>query len=310
MTEKIAAEQVRSGSFCDEALAQARKTAEAWREAMPVSGLALERGLSWLAQAQVLRLDNPLIPSGAAQERKVATLNEYGWGLDVPWPVTAVEYEHGGVYDVTQDYTRALSTRRIALCVTIAAANHEDGQSSQAGAAGDDWGSLLIWPISYFDEKREWEFAPGVVIVPRAQGHLHMALAANAYLAVAHRLEQRLRRLTGGAASADEPMTVIYQEMFPELCVKLGPDHAKRMIRESSMDPLWVVLGCFSAMGCDNVVIDKHDRTLHVLKRSPQAEGKSHRLRLPLDPFRGRRTNTWRGRGMWTQQLSRGVGSA
>lgn len=53
-----------------------------------------------------------------------------------------------------------------------------------------------------------------------------------------------------------------YQPMMPELCAKLGEEHAEKMIRESSLDALWVVLGTFGAMSCTNVFIRQESRRL------------------------------------------------
>lgn len=282
-------------SFTDQALEQCRKTLVVYEDAMPLSGKALTLGLKWLEQAQRLRLEVPLIPDGT-EERKVASLKEYGFGMDSPWPITAIEYEHGGVYDVRQDYTRALCTRRIALCVNIpdsvapmSIAADENGQT-----VDQSMGSLLVWPISYFDEKKEWEFSPGVVLVPRAQGEREMALAENHLLALAHFAESRIRRVFGGAAiDGDAPMVVRYQDMMPELCQKLGEVHAEKMIKESSLDALWVVLGSFTAMGCKNVFMRGDERFLR--SYSPQGEASG------LDPFRGSRHLSWNGKGKWVQ---------
>lgn len=264
---------------------------------MPVSGKALSLGLGWLEEAKRLRLEVPLIPDGL-EERKVASLCEYGFGLDAPWPVTAIEYEHGGTYDVRQDYTRALCTKRIALCVSI-----PDSMAPMPAPAeqGDDlamdhsMGSLLIWPISYFDEKKEWEFSPGVVMIPRAQAEREMALAENHFLALAHKAESRIRGAFGQKNFAgNSPMVMRYQEMMPELCVKLGPDHAEKMIKESSLDALWVVLGSFTAMGCKNVFINGKNKSLTAYDNKGDPSG--------LDPFRGRRFLSWNGKGKWKQK--------
>lgn len=279
--------------FTDQALEQCRKTAMVYADAMPISGKALEQGLQWLAQAQRLRLGMPLIPHDK-EEHVIAKLSHFGYGVDAPYQVTVVEYEHGGAYDVKQDYTRALSTRRIALCVVVSDEQAPMAAHAAQGRAGH-WGSLLVWPISYFDEKREWEFSPGVVLVPRDQAHQQVAHAENPYLALSHAAESWLRRrLPGvGRQQDDTPMTVSYQPMMPELCAKLGQEHADKMIRESAMDALWVTLGAFTAMGCGNVFIDRERRSLRM--RMPSGE------RVDLDPFRGHRAMAWNGRGVWTQ---------
>lgn len=309
--------------YIEQALEQCGKTATVWNDVRPISGKALTQGIEWLSKANVLRLDVPLIPY-EAEERKIARLGEYGYGLDTPWPITAIEYEHGGAYDVTQDYTRALSTRRIALCICVSDAMTpgtsegptEGGDSGQVKGGSQSlekksngvpegetdskgWGSLVIWPISYFDEKREWEFAPGAVIIPRYQGSRQMALSANQYLALAHTAEKTLRaklsKLNPRSSIDDDeqPMVVQYQPMMPELCKELGLEHANKMIRESSMDALWVALGSFMAMGCANVFIDSQSRALTVLGKDGQRTG--------LDPFRGKRSVAWTGKGFWSQ---------
>lgn len=274
--------------FTDEAIAQCRKTQEIYEAVMPLSGKALAMGVDWLQKASRLRLATPLIPNGA-EERRVAHLADLGAGLDTPWDATVIEYEHGGVYDVAQDYTRALSTRRLALCVKIS-----NRQLGEFGEQEDDFaaGSLLVWPISYFDEKKEWEFAPGVVIVPRAQAQSELRQAANQYLALLNWIERTVLSVLG-RQQALEPMVVRYQPMMPELCEKLGEVHSEKMIRESSMDALWVALGTFSAMSCENVFYGPEEKDLvsYSRQRRPSA----------LDPFRGRRAMRWNGRQRWEQ---------
>lgn len=282
-------------SFIDQAIEQCRKTLSVYEDAMPVSGKALAMGLGWLEKAERLRLEMPLIPDGI-EERKVASIKEYGFGMDTPWEITAIEYEHGGVYDVRQDYTRALCTRRIALCVNIPDSIAPMGQAKDASESSSkqSMGSLLVWPISYFDEKKEWEFSPGVVMVPRAQGEREMALAENQYLALAHRAESAIRALVKRSVIGEEvAMVMRCQEMMPELCLKLGQEHSEKMIKESSLDALWVVMGSFTAMGCKNVFIRKIERFLTVYGDDGVASG--------LDPFRGSRKLSWNGKGKWVQ---------
>lgn len=282
--------------FTDEALAQCGKTVLAYQEAMPISGKALACGVEWLSKANRLRLDTPLIPFDT-EERLIAKVDEFGYGLDTPWPITAIEYEHGGTYDVAQDYTRALSTRRIALCVAVSDAmtpGYSDIEPTQDESQA--WGSLLIWPITYFDEKREWEFGPGVAIIPREQAEKQMALASNNLLSMVHGLEAFARKTMSRSKVAPEGqfMKVYYQPMMPELCVKLGDEHSDKMIREGSLDALWVALGTNTAMGCQNVFIEKDSRALRLI-----LDDKS---RCSLDPFRGKRKLRWDGRGVWEQE--------
>lgn len=306
--------------FTDEALEQCTKTLAVYLDAMPTSGKALEQAVSWLGKAQRIRLDTPLIPHHN-EEREIAKVGAYGYGLDVPWPITVIEYEHGGTYDVTQDYTRALSTRRIALCVQISETRipkfsdvgtfdsdvkvadtkdvFRDKREVTADGHDEEWGAVLVWPLSYFDEKKEWEFCPGVVIIPREQAKLQFALAHNQYLALAHAAESRCRKVLGGGDPSlyvDRPMSVYYQPMMPELCVKLGDEHSDKMIRESSLDALWVMLGVNTAMSCKNVYINSDSKALSVFDKNNE--------RLSLDPFRGQRRLDWTGKGFWEQGTS------
>lgn len=304
--------------FTDQALEQCKKTLVVYKDAMPISGKALEQGIEWLEKAKRIRLDTPLIPN-EIEEREIAKVGEYGYGLDLPWPITAIEYEHGGTYDVTQDYTRALATRRIALCVGISGArtpkmNDADTFDNDVGAKTkdvlakerqdqlvnpEDWGSVLVWPLTYFDEKKEWEFCPGVVIIPKDQAQLQFALAHNQYLALAHAAESKMRKILGGGDSShytDRPMSVYYQPMMPELCTKLGDEHSDKMIREGSLDALWVMLGVNTAMGCKNVYLNKESHSLSMFDKKNE--------RQSLDPFRGKRHLDWSGKGFWNQSTS------
>lgn len=273
------------------------KTVKAYEGSMPVSGKAIAAAYEWLKQAHVITLKTPLVP--ISQEQKdIATIEKYGYGLDMPWTVTAIEYEHAGTYDVKVDYTRALSTKRIALCVSI-----NESMTPHLIPSNDEdrsWGSMLVWPLTFFDEKKEWEFAPGVSIIPRYQAKHEIIHAANPLLELSIQLQQKiLRKTSKKVAVPEQPMSVSYQPMFKELCEKIGEEHAEKMIRESSLDAVWTALATFTAMGCYNVVVDKEDKTLHCISKQGQ--------RIDLDVFNGQRKLERVGLGIqpiWDQRTS------
>lgn len=274
-------------TFVDEAIMQAEKLEPTYREAMPLTGQALALGISWLKEAKRIHLEVPLIPLKTEGEEKPADLLHYGAGLDLPWECTAIEYEHGGAYDVKVDYTRALSTRRIVLCVDVGPGI----APMKDGSADNSDGSLLIWPITYFDEKREWEFCPGVALIPKKQGSGMIEEMGNEWLALARSAE----RWIGARMSRQEGklLEMRYQPMMPELFAKLGEEHSTKMMKESCMDAAWVALGSFVAMGCANVFLDSSKGLLSCEMNKG--------VRSPLDPFRGQKRLSWRGQSRWVQ---------
>lgn len=287
-------------TFVQQVIEQYEKMVPVYEDSMPITGRALSSAISWLKEAKVLRLNTPLLVSDS-KERMIAEVSEYGLGLDTPWTVTAIEYEHGGTYDIEDDKTRALCTKRIALCVQLSfdvapglkPMNEEDAK----------WGVLMVWPISYFDEKKEWEFSLGAAIIPRYQAKHEIINAENLYLVRAIELEQKIRGIFGSKAhskKASDPLSVSYQQLFIELCKKVGEEHAQKMITESSLDALWVALSTFTAMNCSNVVIDKEERTLHCYTEDGE--------RVDLDAFKGKRLiggSFFKPSSIWSQE-SRG----
>ena len=275
---------VRAGEFCAEAIEQCSITATTYRDTAPRSARALRIGLRWLEQCERIRIAVPLVPH-EAQQRRVSTLSRDARGLVAPSRVVAIEYEHSGVYDVTHDYTHALATRRIALVHRVESEQGVDAHLMPGfERTQTDEGGLLVWPVTFHDEKNEWSFAPGAALVPDHPARDWLALAPDRLL---DRLRLRFR------SPADGPLQVRYIDMLPELIEKLGADHAPRIIEEGCMDALWAALGTFNALGCGNVAL---------LDGVPMLRG--WRRSAPLDPFHGRReTGIARG-ARWRQGVT------
>ena len=104
--------------FVDEAIKQCIKTSDVYADAAPLSGRALAKAVEWLDIAKRIRVDLPLIPH-SSEERHVAMLSKYARALKMPTKFIVIEYEHGGAYEMADDLTRALATRRIALCIDL-----------------------------------------------------------------------------------------------------------------------------------------------------------------------------------------------
>lgn len=276
-----------SASFVEEALSQNIKTTDVYADAAPLSARAMALGIGWLQTCKRFRIEIPLIPYGG-EERVEATLSRYAMGLRMPEKVIAIEYEHGGIYDMKPDLTRALATRRIALCVDLASVEGVDAENRPGfQRADDDHGGVLIWSINYFDEKREWEFAPGIAVVPRYQGRDYL-VEKSAWERLLSSIKGRLGRSTKGPDS----MVVMYHEMLPEICEKLGDEHRGRVIQESNMDAIWTALGLFSSFGCTNAQLSSSEDSMVILDQDGS--------QIPLDPFHGYRENRWSG-DIWTQ---------
>jgi hypothetical protein len=268
-----------------EAIRQVEVSLASTTAAAPLAARSLRQGLAWLREAERIRVGIPLVPYGD-EERQVATLGRHGLGLLAPFPVAAIEYEHSGIYNCREDPTRCLATRRIALAV-----NMQSERAVQVEGLKDfqrepeDAGALLIWPLTYYDEKNEWAFAPGAAIVPRFQA-----------LDVLHATRWQAWRTRVLGSRQDVALQVRYQELLPELIHKLGPE-ADRLIRESAMDATWVVLGVFAALACRNVDLhgDATKERMPVLWRRGQEM-------TALDPFHGQPMLGWSGQYQWQQQ--------
>lgn len=262
--------------FVDEAIAQNIKTTDVYADAAPLSARAMAIGVDWLKRADRYRIEIPLIPYGG-EERVDASLNRFAFGLTTPSEISVIEYEHGGIYDMKPDLTRALATRRIALCVDLASTIGIDAELIDGfQRAPDDHGGILVWSINYFDEKREWEFAPGIAVIPRYQARKHLASKSFAESSL-----DVIKKKLGLEKPEPDTMVVHYHEMLPEICDKLGDEHRGRVIRESNMDAMWTALGFFSAFGCENTLFDDVARSMSVASKGG--------VRVPLDPFHGER---------------------
>jgi hypothetical protein len=282
------------GWFTDEAIEQNIKTGDVYSDAAPISGRVMRIGIEWLKKADRYRIEIPLIPHGG-EERNLASMDRYAHGLIMPSKFCVIEYEHGGLYDMKPDLTRALSTRRIALCVDL---ESEDGVVVD-GIEGfrrreTDHGGVLVWSINYFDEKREWEFSPGAAIIPRYQVREYLADPDKGILDVASRMLGKILK----RESVSDHMEVTYQEMLPEICAKLGDDHKMKAIQETNMDAIWTALGFFSSFGCENITFDSDKRANYFSDTAILANDSAPK---PLDPFHGSRKKGVTGSFSWMQ---------
>lgn len=268
----------------------------------PLAARTLRCGIDWLRAATRYRVAIPLVPNGD-EERRVATVEAYGLGLRPAERLSAIEYEHAGIYDCRDDPTRCLSTRRIALTVdmdSVCAVSVDRLPGFERSP--DDAGALLVWPLTYYDEKNEWAFAPGAAIVPRYQalGTLDQVERP------VREWRRRGRQLLRMASLPAVPMLVHYQEMLPELITKLGPDQAALAIRESALDATWVALGLFAALRCRNVELmtDEHGQRGARWRAKQEDAGGGY----SLDPFHGAVTSDWLGRPRWQQGVHQATG--
>jgi hypothetical protein len=241
-------------------------------------------GLAWLTRAERLRIGIPLTPH-TVRERRVAMASRDALGLIMPASMVAIEYEHTGAYDVSLDYTHALATRRIALCLSVETEQGVDAHlMPEFVRACDDEGGILVWPITWHDEKSEWSFAVGAALVPRYQAREWIA---RLHLRGPARLHAHL------SPPAEGPLTVRYLDLQPELITRLGPENVPRILEESCMDAVWAALGTFAAMGCANVSVRDG---LPLVWRGRHC--------APLDPFHGRPVRGLLGAWRWQQDVT------
>jgi hypothetical protein len=282
--------------FVEEAIKQCIKTSDVYADAAPMSGHALAKAIEWLKIARRIRVDLPLIPHHS-EERHVAMLSKYACSLNMPTKYMLIEYEHGGAYEMADDLTRALATRRIALCVDLESerAVTVDGLKNFVRDPTDQ-GAIMIWPLTYFDEKRDWEFSAGAAIIPKHQALTYLENKKNC---AKQTFIERLYRsvLSNVKLEEDMPLTVSYQEMLPELCFQLGEEHKGQAIRNTAMDDVWVALGVLAAMQCENVQENPDSMSLF-MKENPFDSVAT----IPIDPFNGAPDFSREASLLWHQQ--------
>lgn len=282
--------------FVDEAIKQNIKTSDVYAGGAPRSALAMQKAVEWMKAAARYRIELPLIPHGD-EARFDALVSQYAHGLKPREKFTVIEYEHGGRYDAKIDLTRALATKRFALCVDLDSEHAVDMSEMKGYAKGEkDDGGLLVWSMNYFEEKRDWEIAPGAAIIDRYQ--VREVLAAKPQANLSGMLRNAKNRLMD-SRKPPEKLFVRYIEMLPEICASLGDDHRKKAVFETNLDAVWVALGFFSAWDCANVALDEAARALYVDKK---INGKNERV--PLDPYHGRRVENQKGEPKWEQNTT------
>jgi hypothetical protein len=289
-----------------EVLTQARQTLSLYEQVCKPSAAAMRFLIEQLEKATRVTLEVPLVPQGTEMSM-LATLQQHGRGLAHPIERSLlVEYDHGGVYDAKAGLTHALSTRRIALVVpmeTEFAVTTEGMKDHQHDP--DDRGALLIWSINYFEEKKEWEFAPSAAILSRRQAFEHEPSHANLWkrLGMGWGAPEEARSGEEGGALGD-PITVRFQDMLPELLRQLQADEISRIAREVSMDACWAALGVLTAFSTTNVGFDSDDRAQPGAASSKEPAPLSARVGdhwVPLNPFQGRLACDKLGRWVWSQ---------
>jgi hypothetical protein len=298
-TDKVLARGMNIGqstkTFTDQVIAQGVQTRNVYADAAPESAASLRKALQWLRQAKRYGIALPLIPHGE-EERRMALMGRYGHAVAVPPPTkfTVFEYEHGGSYSSkSSDLTRALSTRRVALCVDIESVHGVTVKGlSNFVREPDDAGGLLIWPINYFDEKRDWEFSASAVIIPRHACLRYVETCAR-QVTLAERLKHLLRR--SDVNGAELPIEATFLEMLPEIARKLEATDRFSIYTDTAMDAVWVVLGTLGAMQCSNVVTEDSG-SIWVRSDGDPSGGR----RIALDPFHGRRAESSEG-ARWEQ---------
>lgn len=291
-------------SYTDEAIEQGLETIKVYREAAPKSAVVLDIAVDWLRQAKRYRIAVPLIPMDK-EVRSVATLEAYAGGLQMPHKFMVFEYEHGGDYDCSTDLTRALATKRLVLCVDMDSENavSTEGLADFVREESDE-GAILIWPITWFDEKKEWEFVPGVAVMPKSQLR-QLDQEAAGWRRLERQLQAVLRKVAPDREDGSHhAMLVRYQETMPEICTQLGPEQTDHLVRNSALDAAWTALGALTAMQCRNVVVKEDQSPPSLVLRAEDSHGQP----VPVDPFHGRCETDLFGRPVWKQGVTMGVG--
>lgn len=288
------------GWFVDEAIEQGMKTTDVYADAAPISAGVMRFGISWLRQAQRFRICLPLIPHGA-EETLLAMQSRYALAVTSapPSKFTVFEYEHGGHYGEHSDLTRALSTKRIALCIDMVSERAVTIDAShEVNLAEGDRGALMIWPVTYFDEKRDWEFAAGAAIIPKGPS-IDYLQTCQTPLTFWERITRSLP-FQPVAPPEDPPLAVMYQEMLPEIVSQLGKEHRLQAISQTAMDAAWAVLGMLSSMQCGNTRVDPGGDSLSVNLSKEEASARW----VPVDPFHGKSMQDGVRPALWSQESS------
>jgi len=286
-----------------EVLWQAKKTLSLYADISKPSASAMRFLIAQLEAAQRVTLEVPLIPDGTDMSM-VATLRQHGRGLMHPLSrPLLVEYDHGGVYDSKAGLTQALSTRRMALVVPMETefAVTTEGLKDPV-IEPDDRGALLIWSINYFEERKEWEFAPSAAIIPRSQAFY----SEDSNPSLLQRLSLGWQRQEPQEAQQElgEPITVRFQEMLPELLRQLDSSEISRIAREVSMDACWAALGVLTALTTSNVAFAADDASdpREIFGSPPlPLSARINEQWVPLNPFQGEIGCDRIGRWIWKQ---------
>lgn len=306
-----------SGSFVREVITQAEQTLKTYEEVSKPSAHALRFMIDQLRAARRIRIGVPLVPS-SAKLAVPATMQKNALGLvySSAEPL-AIEYEHAGVYDAGADLTHALSTRRLALVIPL----QSEFALTTEKLAGfvrepNDHGAVMVWSINYFEEKKEWEFAPTAAVIARYPAIAYMKARMGALTRperIARKLSERLGELRksaiavqNGPEALGDPIAVQYQDMLPELIRQLASDQMRQISRETSMDACWAALGTMNALACSNVELQTLEGAADGAER-PMMAAADGLDAVPVDPFHGSAGCTWTGNWRWTQGLRQGL---
>lgn len=285
-------------SHLHEVIGQAKCTLALYEQVCKPSAAAMRFLLEQLEVAQTIVLEVPLVPENGSTSR-AATLQHYALGLihHLPQPVV-IEYEHSGVYDVQSNLTQALSTRRMAVVIPMQTefAVSTQGLKDFELQTNDD-GALMVWSINYFDEKKEWEFAPSVAIIGRHQGFEFLDNQRGLFDRLT--IGWRVNKKEQGEILGD-PIMVRYQNMLTELIRQLPSGEISRIAREVSMDACWAALGVLTALSCDNVDYKVSGGVQSLKEKSPLSAYINNQW-VPLNPFQGVLECTRLGQWSWNQ---------
>lgn len=305
-----------SQSFVREVLIQAEQTLKAYEEVSKPSAHALRFMIEQLRLARRIRIGVPLIPNKIRMETP-ATMQKHSLGLvySSTEPL-AIEYEHAGVYDASADLTHALSTRRLALVIPLDsefALNTRELKDFKHEET--DQGAVMVWSINYFEEKKEWEFAPTAAVIPRYQAIEFMKSRMGSLTRceritrkLGEKLGERFDRFFAQSKLQEEstvlgdPIAVQFQDMLPELIRQLASDQIRQISREVSMDACWVALGAMNALACSDVEL-KLLENIPGGAEQPMMSGATMKG-VPVDPFHGVFDLDWKGNWRWRQGLT------
>ncbi|AOJ61251.1 hypothetical protein WJ32_01445 [Burkholderia ubonensis] len=174
----------------------------------------------------------------------------------LPYPVVAFEASwitDKAVENELNGFQQSRSTRRIALCWELDENFEPFPGINEIGEYFPE-GGVFVYPISYIDKLRAWEFGAGGTFVPR-DFRIHENFETLPASEIAYSALREVGRMNEkGYRFRAEPF-MLMPELFGEMVVRAGGDQEKAVaqIQLDSRDEVTMAVQACSVLNCANV---------------------------------------------------------